>query len=360
MAKSMSKQNSDIQAALMAWYDGNARTLPWRDSRDPYRIWVSEIMLQQTQVKTALPYYERFVEMLPDAKSLAEADEARLLKLWEGLGYYSRVRNMQKAARMIMEEHGGRLPRSYELLLKLPGIGEYSAGAIASIAFGVAVPAVDGNVMRVFSRIFGSMKDIADLAVKKAFREISMSLQPPGRPGDFNQALMELGAVVCLPNGAPHCESCPLAGFCIAFRDGTSGSIPVKTPKAKRKTEKRTILVICAGEKVLLRKRDNKGLLAGMSEPVNLEGWLPESRIDGFLSESGLKKISLKELGKSRHMFTHIVWEMEGYEAQVQDQEAPDGYFWAEAEALEADHAIPSAYKTFIRHQHKHQQKAGR
>ena len=225
----------NIAPALLEWFYKNQRILPFRTDPSPYHVWLSEIMLQQTRVSAALPYYERFLAALPDIPALAACEEEKLHKLWEGLGYYSRVRNLQKAARIVCEQYGGQLPADYDALRALPGIGDYTAGAIASISFGLAVPAVDGNVLRVFSRLYNDPGVITELAVKRAFTARVMEHQPPEKAGDYNQALMELGALVCVPNGAPLCERCPLASLCEARRAGTALELPHKAaPKARR------------------------------------------------------------------------------------------------------------------------------
>ena len=227
----------NISPALLNWFYANQRVLPFRTDPSPYHVWLSEIMLQQTRVSAALPYYERFLAALPDIPALAACEEEKLHKLWEGLGYYSRVRNLQKAARIVCEQYGGRLPADYDALRALPGIGDYTAGAIASISFGIPVPAVDGNVLRVFSRLYNDSRLVTDPAVKREFTARVIEHQPPAAPGDYNQALMELGALVCVPNGAPLCGQCPLAGLCAARAAGTALSLPQKTaPKARRIT----------------------------------------------------------------------------------------------------------------------------
>ena len=225
----------NISPALLNWFYANHRILPFRSDPTPYHVWLSEIMLQQTRVSAALPYYERFLAALPDIPALAACEEEKLHKLWEGLGYYSRVRNLQKAAKIVCEQYGGELPADYDALRALPGIGDYTAGAIASISFGLPVPAVDGNVLRVFSRLYNDDGLITDPKVKRAFTARVMEHQPPAAPGDYNQALMELGALVCVPNGAPLCEQCPLAHLCQARAAGTTLSLPRKAaPKARR------------------------------------------------------------------------------------------------------------------------------
>ena len=253
---------------LLAWYDIHRRILPWREEVSPYRTWVSEIMLQQTRVAAVLPYFQRFMEAFPTGEALAQADTERLMKLWEGLGYYSRVRNLQKAAKIVCEQYGGELPADYDALRALPGIGDYTAGAIASISFGLPVPAVDGNVLRVFSRLYNDDGLITDPKVKRAFTARVMEHQPPAAPGDYNQALMELGALVCVPNGAPLCEQCPLAHLCQARAAGTALSLPRKAAPKARRIEPVTLAVVRSPAGVLLQQRPEKGLLAGLWQPV--------------------------------------------------------------------------------------------
>ena len=227
----------DLTLPLLLWYRENARDLPWRKKPTAYRVWVSEIMLQQTRVAAVLDYYRRFLEELPDVQALAEVPEERLMKLWQGLGYYSRARNLQRAARTIVSGFGGRFPERYEDIRALPGVGDYTAGAVGSIAFGLPTPAVDGNVLRVIARITGDGGDISTPAMKKRVTEALARVIPVDAPGDYNQALMELGATVCLPNGAPLCEKCPAARLCTAFQQGRTGELPVKAPKKPRREE---------------------------------------------------------------------------------------------------------------------------
>ena len=244
-----------IAEPLLKWYDTNKRSLPWRDQNNAYYTWVSEIMLQQTRVEAVKPYFTQFVRELPDIKSLAECPQERLMKLWEGLGYYSRVRNMQAAAMQVMEQYGGELPGDHQALLKLKGIGSYTAGAIASIAFGIPAAAVDGNVLRVVSRLCASYEDITKVSVRKKTEELLLKIIPPHRPGDFNQALMELGAVVCVPNGAPDCGACPVSGLCLARLHGRTGEIPKKKPKQQRRIEEKTVLVVRDELHTVIQKR---------------------------------------------------------------------------------------------------------
>ena len=246
---------SRLPAPLLQWYRANRRILPWREDPRPYRVWVSEIMLQQTRVEAVLPYYERFLRELPDIPALAAAPEEQLLKLWEGLGYYSRVRNLQKAARVVCEQYGGKLPGDYEAVKALPGIGEYTAGAICSIAFGLPTPAVDGNVLRVVCRITGDETPVDSPALKRRCREELAPLYPEGAAGDFTQALMELGAMVCLPGGAPRCGECPAREFCAACASGDPERLPVKPPKKPRRIEQRRVWVVLSPAGVLLHRR---------------------------------------------------------------------------------------------------------
>ena len=267
---------------LVEWYRKNKRDLPWRDIQDPYRIWISEIMLQQTRVEAVKPFYARFLDALPTVSDLANAEEDKLLKLWEGLGYYNRVRNMQKAAQQIMEIHGGEFPRDFEAICKLTGIGNYTAGAIGSFAFGIPKPAVDGNVLRVISRVTGSYDDIMKASTKTKVEEQLEAIIPKDAACDFNQGLIELGAIVCVPNGAPKCEECPLAYLCEANQKGIQAELPVKKKAKERRIEKKTVLVIRDGDCLAIRKRPSKGLLAGLYEFPNLEGHLTEKQVVSY------------------------------------------------------------------------------
>ena len=263
----------NISPALLEWFYKNRRSLPFREDPTPYHVWLSEVMLQQTRVSAVLPYYYRFLEALPDIPALAACEEERLHKLWEGLGYYSRVRNLQKAAKLVCAQYGGQLPADYAALLALPGIGEYTAGAIASISFGLPVPAVDGNVLRVFSRLYNDLGVITEPAVKKAFTARVMEHQPPEKAGDYNQALMELGALVCVPNGAPLCGQCPLAEVCRARAAGTTAQLPQKAKPKPRKIVPVTLALVESPAGFLVQQRPQKGLLAGLWQPVLWRCW---------------------------------------------------------------------------------------
>ena len=330
---------------LLAWYDAHKRTLPWRGTRDPYKIWVSEIMLQQTRVAAVIPYYQRWMAELPDVAALAAVEEEKLLKLWEGLGYYSRARNLKKAAGVIMEQHGGQFPHHYAELLKLPGIGEYTAGAIASIAFGERVSAVDGNVLRVATRTALLEGDIMDTRFRREMRQRMDQATPADRPGDFNQALMDLGATGCLPGGAPLCDACPLAGFCAAHAAGREQSLPVKRKKAPRRLEEMTVFLLLHQGRVALRKRPDTGLLAGLWEFPHVPGALDEAGAGAVLAFWGLRPLEWRQKIEAKHIFTHVEWHMTGYLLEV--RQAAGDFTWAAGTDLEVM-AVPSAFGNYL------------
>ena len=322
---------------LLEWYRDNARTLPWREDPTPYHVWVSEIMLQQTRVAAVLGYYARFMEEVPDVAALAALPEERLMKLWQGLGYYNRARNLQAAARQIMTDHGGEFPSDYEAVRALNGVGDYTAGAICSIAFGRPVPAVDGNVLRVVSRITGDRGDITTAAMKKRVSQALEAVIPLQAAGEFTQAMMELGATVCLPNGAPLCDRCPARGFCTALREDLVDKLPVKTPKKARKIEERTVWLLFHEGKVALRKRPDKGLLAGLWEyPNELTPVLPR--------EWGVEPVSDEFGCTAKHIFTHIEWHMTARVVKLENSTLPDGWVWADRYDLKHRYAIPNAF----------------
>ena len=297
----MMKELNQLPIPLLLWYRENARVLPWRSDPTPYRVWISEIMLQQTRVAAVLDYYRRFLEAVPTVADLAALPEDALMKLWQGLGYYSRARNLQKAARQIMESFGGVFPNTYDGIRSLAGVGDYTAGAVASIAFGLPVPAVDGNVLRVVTRVTGDAGDITAPAVKRRITEALRQIIPTEAPGQFNQAMMELGATVCLPNGAPLCDRCPAAEFCRARLEDRIGQLPVKAPKKARRIERRSVYLIVSEQGVALRRRPDKGLLAGLWEYPN--ELAEEGAIPALL---GLEQEELVPAGQGRHIFTHI------------------------------------------------------
>lgn len=339
-----------IAPPLLTWYDENRRILPWREKPEPYRVWVSEIMLQQTRVEAVKPYFARFMEHLPDVESLAAVEEDELLKLWEGLGYYSRARNLKAAAQQIVEQHGGKMPSEYHDLIKLKGIGSYTAGAISSIAFGHPVPAVDGNVLRVIMRLLADDSDISEASVRKRVEEDLKPVMPKDRPGDFNQALMELGATVCLPNGAPKCAECPWKTFCRAGIEESWQQYPKKAVKKPRTVEYRTILVIRDGHRAVIRRRPNKGLLAGMYEFPSLLGKASLDEVKDWLSAQGVCAVRIEKLPESKHIFTHKEWHMTGYMVLVDGLEPmhkDPSLMFVETQETEEKYPIPSAFSAY-------------
>lgn len=344
-----------LVAPLQEWFGQNARVLPWRDHPSAYNVWVSEIMLQQTRVEAVKPYFARFTRELPDVKMLAECDEEKLLKLWEGLGYYNRVRNMKIAALQIMEEHGGVIPSDYNALLKLKGIGSYTAGAIASIAYGKPYPAVDGNVLRVLSRVTADDSDIAKQSVKKVMEDrlfdIMNDVQVDVNPSIFNQALMELGATVCLPNQAPKCTICPWKELCLARKEGKELALPVKSKAKARRVEEKTVLIIKAGEQLALHRRANKGLLAGLYELPNVEGHLTSQEAVAFVKKKGYEPIRIQELEEAKHIFSHIEWHMKGYIVFLSEWSvAEDDWEFVEVTDVVEKYAIPSAFVRYTQY----------
>lgn len=373
---------------LLSWFTGHARELPWREEPTPYRVWVSEIMLQQTRVEAVKPYFERFMNALPTVEALAECPEDVLMKLWEGLGYYNRVRNMQKAAVQVVQEYGGVLPADYEKLLELKGIGHYTAGAVASIAYGIPVPAVDGNVLRVITRVTGDDTDIMKQSFRKEMETVLRALMEGNAAGQqtfpqipkvakqkadsrdgnlagaFNQALMELGATVCLPNGAPLCEACPWKELCLARQEGRIGELPVKSKAKARKIEARTVLILRDGDKVAIRKRPSRGLLAGLYELPNVEGALTGDEVLALTKKMKLAPIRIKKLADAKHIFSHIEWHMSGYAILVEEagmtgetgepesagQGAAEKLIFVDAKDAGARYAIPSAFAAYAKY----------
>ena len=341
----------EIVVPLLEWYDKQKRTLPWRSKPTPYRVWVSEIMLQQTRVEAVKPYFERFMKALPNVKKLAACPEEELLKLWEGLGYYNRVRNMQKAAQILVAANKGEVPAQFEELIKLPGIGKYTAGAISSIAFGIPVPAVDGNVLRVITRITADDRDIAKDSVKQAIARDIQEIIPMRRAGDFNQALIELGAIVCVPNGPAKCGDCPAAHLCEARKRDIVMELPKKAPKKERSIERKTVLLLKDGEQVAIRKRPPKGLLASLYELPNVEGHLSEEEVLALLKSYGLAPLFIQRLEDSKHIFTHKEWHMWGYAVRVEELEGEvDGMLFVERKTVEKEYPIPSAFTAYAKH----------
>lgn len=334
---------------LLSWYRREKRDLPWRENRDPYRIWISEIMLQQTRVEAVKPYFFRFFEHFPRISNLASAPEEELLKCWEGLGYYSRARNIKKAAEILTEKYNGSFPESYEEILALPGIGSYTAGAIASIAFELPVPAVDGNVLRVLSRVTGSFDDILKQSTKKKMEALISEVIQPGSAGDFNQALIETGAMICIPGGAPLCSQCPFFTVCAARSQGLTEKLPVKTPKKKRKTEEKTVLLLEYQDKIAIRKRREDGLLASLYEFVNVPGQLSAEEAGALLDQ----EVRPEPLPEAKHIFSHVEWHMGGYFISLKEMpeslpgEESGPVFFLTWDEIRKEYPVPNAFAVY-------------
>ena len=332
-----------LPGLLVPWFLRARRDLEWRNDPTPYRVWISEIMLQQTRVEAVKPYYDRFLAELPDVAALAAVDEPRLLKLWEGLGYYRRAKNLQAAARKIVDEFGGVFPDDYESVRALPGIGDYTTGAILSIAFGKPFPAVDGNVLRVVSRVAASRADIDAPKLRKELTDALAPVYPAGQCSEFTQSLMELGAMVCLPNGAPLCLTCPLAGICLASQNGLTDEIPVRKTKAARPVKEFAVVVLRDSTgRFAVRRRPETGLLAGLYEFPNLEGCPGEKAL-----QKAFHAVKIRKSGKAKHVFTHVEWDMTLYLAETDDP--PDGFEWGSRDSLHSETAIPSAFKAALK-----------
>ncbi len=333
---------------LLNWYEANRRVLPWREDPSAYHVWISEIMLQQTRVEAVLGYYERFLQALPDIPTLAAAPEDQCLKLWQGLGYYSRVRNLRKAAEIVVSEYGGVLPPEPEKLRKLPGIGRYTAAAIASISFGKRIPAVDGNLLRIWARQTAYAGNIsANSAVREA-EQFYLPILPEENPGDANQALMDLGAMVCLPQ-RPRCTQCPWEADCAACAKGVPEDYPVKNSAARRKIQKRTVFLILFNGAVALQKRPDKGLLAGLYELPSAEGHLTRQQALSWLRRRNVEALRIERMPESKHVFSHLEWHMIGYRVLAGAwPDPPDRYIFATLRQREEEYALPSAFAVYL------------
>ena len=339
-----SKILASLPGLLLPWYGENRRDLPWRQDREPYHIWLSEIMLQQTRVEAVKGYYARFLTALPRVEDLANCEDDVLHKLWEGLGYYSRVRNLKKAARVILEQYGGQFPQTYNDILALPGIGDYTAGAVCSIAFNQPTPAVDGNVLRVYARLTDDPSPI-DLPATKAKARADLAAIYPAEAGNFTQALMELGATVCGPNKKPDCEACPCRDVCLGFRRGTAEALPVKSPKKEKRCEDRTVFIFRCDGFYALEKRPREGLLAGLWQFPNVPGKLETRQALAEAERMGLRPRELLREIERKHIFTHIRWNMKGIYLEVME---PAGSFqWLTPEQIDAQAALPTAFRQF-------------
>ena len=342
---------ADLPRLIVSWYRENRRRLPWRETVTPYRTLLSEIMLQQTRVEAVKPYFDRFLESFPDISSLADADDDLLMKRWEGLGYYSRARNLKKCAREVVERFGGVIPSTLPDLLSLPGIGPYTAGAVAAFAYGRPVAAVDGNVLRVTARITAETGDVLSPAVKGRLTDFVSSLVPPDAASDFGQGLIELGALVCLPNQPPKCDLCPVRSLCRGYEKGIAASLPVRRKNRDRRLDPRTVLLVRSGTSTLLHRRPARGLLAGLWEFPNLSGTLSEKEALDAVRKLGFDPIRVVSLDPSKHLFTHIEWQMTGYLVLVAEPDfpLPDGFVMPETSDLLARYAIPSAFAAYTR-----------
>ena len=335
---------SGLSGRLLPWYVENKRDLPWRTDREPYHIWVSEIMLQQTRVEAVKGYYARFLAALPTVEALANCDDELLYKLWEGLGYYSRVRNLKKAALVILEQYGGHFPENYSDVIALPGIGEYTAGAICSIAFGKPTPAVDGNVLRILSRLLDDPSPI-DLPATKKMVTALLARVYPKEAGDFTQALMELGATVCGPNKKPDCKNCPCRDLCLGYRNGTAETLPVKSPKKEKRQQDMTLWILCCDDRYALEKRPGKGLLAGLWQFPNRPGKHSTEDALATAAEMGVHPRELLREVEKKHVFTHIQWNMKGIYLEVSNTSSQ--FQWFTAEEIESQAALPTAFRQF-------------
>ena len=333
-----------LPEALLPWYEENRRDLPWRRDKDPYHIWVSEIMLQQTRVEAVKGYYTRFLEKIPDVTTLAAADDELLHKLWEGLGYYSRVRNLKKAAQQIMERHKGEFPHTHREVSALTGIGPYTAGAICSIAFDCPTPAVDGNVLRVIARLTDDNTPIEKPSFRKQITEALAAIYPQ-QAGDFTQALMELGATLCGPNRKPDCENCPCRAFCLGHARGTAETLPAKKVKQQRRKEDKTVFILSCDGLYALSKRPDKGLLAGLWEFPNVPGKLKLESALAEVERKGIKPFEIIRQVEKKHVFTHVEWDMRGIYMEV--KACAGDFVWMDAEQISAEAALPTAFRQF-------------
>ncbi len=337
----MEKLSRETFEKLVAWYEENKRDLPWRKEVSPYRTWISEIMLQQTRVTAAIPYFERWMRLFPTVFDLAAASEESVLKAWEGLGYYSRARNLHRAAKIVAEKFGGELPRDKKELRALPGIGDYTVGAILSIACGEKEPAVDGNVLRVISRLTEDDSDLSKPAARASVADALREVMEEGKESSFTQSLFELGALICLPDVAYRCEACPIAADCRAFRNGTQAKFPVRSEKKEKRTERLTVFLLRVGDLVAVRQRPETGLLAKLFEFPNVKGELSEKEAEALV---GAK---VKKLPRFSHVFTHVVWEMTGYEAVLPAPIEEKGMRFVSPSELNETYPLPSAFANY-------------
>lgn len=331
---------------LLPWYEREKRTLPWREDREPYHVWVSEIMLQQTRVEAVRGYYARFLQALPTLEALAACEDDRLNKLWEGLGYYSRARNLKRAAKILLQEYGGQFPADYTALQTLPGIGAYTAGAICSICFEQPTPAVDGNVLRVWARLTGSEQDVTQTQTKRAVFDALAAVYPQGNCGNFTQALIEIGATICVPNGTPQCARCPVRTVCSACGGERWRVLPVRAEKKPRRHETRTVLILTTGDALAVCRRPETGLLAGLWELPNVSGVLTAQQALELAEQWGCRPLELTKSSRKQHIFTHIQWDMTGY--YIHCGAAAPRLEWADAARMAREISLPTAFRQFL------------
>ncbi len=336
-----------IVKPLLKWFQKEKRDLPWRKTNDSYRIWISEIMLQQTRVEAVKEYYKRFLDELPTLKELAMVEEDQLLKLWQGLGYYSRARNLHKCAKILIEQGKTELPRDYEKLKKLPGIGPYAAASIGSIAYQLKTPAIDGNVLRVMTRIHEDSRDIMKQKVREEYF-LKLSKIMPNNTRDFTESLMELGALICLPNGFPLCQSCPLSFICQSYKNQTMLQYPVKKKIEKRKREEKTILILEYKDKIAIQKRPDNGLLASLYEFESINEKLSLEELKKYLNQKKIKIMNIKQLKEAKHIFSHLEWHMVGYHIICKILPEKE-YLWVTKEELETKYSLPTAIMIYAK-----------
>ncbi len=344
--KRLINHKTDFAERILLWYHKNRRTMPWRENPVPYHIWLSEIMLQQTRVDTAMPYFHRFIEKYPDIQALAKSDEDELMKYWEGLGYYNRVRNLRTTALSLVENHEGKLPETYVELLKLKGIGEYTAGAIASEAFGEKVPAVDGNVFRVMSRLLGVREDIKEKSVMDFLKDTVKELLPEEETGNFNQALIEIGALICIPNGSPKCGLCPLREYCTAYEKDLQDEIPKKKKPKEKKIEERTVLILEYDGRYAIRKRPEGKLLGGLYEFPHEEGFYEKNEVEALLKEMNLHPMSIESMKDKKFLFTHIEWRLKAYHIKV--EKPGDELLFESRESIREKYTLATAFRDYL------------
>lgn len=342
------KQNlNKMTEPLLKWFDNNKRNLPWRETNDPYKIWISEIMLQQTRVEAVKEYYLRFIKEIPTIQDLANIEEDKLLKLWEGLGYYSRARNLHKCAKQLIANHQYELPRDYVELKALPGIGPYAAASIGSIAYNLKTPAIDGNVLRVMTRILEDDRDILNQKVRKDYFEKLKQIMP-NDTRNFTEGLMELGALICLPNGEPKCDICPMNFLCQSYKNQTMMEYPKKKKEINRKMEEKTILILEYNNKIAIQKRPEKGLLASLYEFYSLNEPHSVESLKKELEKLEITYEKIIPLGKSKHIFSHIEWKMTGFYILCK-KEIKKNFIWVTKEELQNHYSVPKAYSYYAK-----------